>query len=76
MRVISYLVNIIRNMKKVTSVGTIKTDDEDMNGIIEEVHRRYKFDLGINIGVISECEYDDESSNNEERINEEEYDEL
>ena len=53
-------------------MGTIKIDDEDTNEIIEEVHRRNKFDKDFDIGVVIECESDNDSSNNEdERIDEE-----
>ena len=50
----------------------MKMNDEDMNEIIEEIHRRYKFDKYFDIGVVSECEYDNELSNNEEEISDEE----
>lgn len=34
----------------------MKIDDEDMNKIIEEVHRKDKFYEWLDIGVVFECE--------------------
>ena len=53
-------------------MGTIKIDDEDTNEIIEEEHRRNKFDKEFDIGVVSECEYDDDSSFYKEESSDEE----
>ena len=38
----------------------MKIDDEDMNEVIEEIHRRDNFNKLFDIDVVSECEYDDE----------------
>ena len=47
----------------------IMIDDNDICGIIEGVHRMDKFDLYFDIGLISECKYDENSSENEEKSN-------
>ena len=33
----------------------MKIDDEDMNEVIEEIHRRDKFDKEFDIDIVSEC---------------------
>ena len=42
------------NKKHATSLGATKIDNEDINGIIKEVHSREKFDKEFEIGVVSE----------------------
>ena len=44
----------------------MKIDDDDICEIIEERYRRDKFNKEFDIGLISECEYDEEISENEE----------
>ena len=51
----------------------MKIDDEDMNEIIEDVHKRDNFNKEFDIGVVSKCEYDDDSSNNEEKSGDREW---
>ena len=51
--------------KQATSLDTMKIDDNDECEIIEEVYRRDKFDKEFDIGMISECEYDEKSSEDE-----------
>ena len=34
----------------------MKINDNDINEMIEEEHKRYKFDKEFNIGLISECD--------------------
>lgn len=62
------------NTQYASSLGDIKIDDEAMNKIIEEVHKRYKFDKEFYIGIIFEWEYDDDSKINEEKSSDEEDD--
>ena len=45
----------------------MKIDDDDVFEIIAEVHRRDKFDKEFNIGLIFECEYDENTRENEEK---------
>ena len=58
----------------------MQINDKDICEIIEEVHRRYKLDKELDIGLISQCQYDEISSENEEESsgesNNEEDDEL
>ena len=44
------------NKKQGKKLEAMKIDDNDVCGIIEEVHRRDKFDRDFDIGLISECE--------------------
>ena len=44
----------------------MKINDNDTREIIEEAHRRDQFDKYFDIGLISECEYIEYSSENEE----------
>ena len=55
------------NRKEATNQGTIKIDDEDIKEIIEEVYRRDKFDKEFDIGLIFEYEYDEYTSENEDK---------
>ena len=55
------------NKKQVIILDTMKIYDHDIYEIIEEVQRRDKFDKDFDSGVISECEYNKDSSENEER---------
>ena len=57
------------NKKQATNLDAMRIDDNDICGIIEGVHRTDKFDLYFDIGLISECEYDENSSENEEESN-------
>ena len=43
----------------------MKIYDNDICKIVEEVHRKDKFDKQFNIGIISKCEYDEVISQNE-----------
>ena len=43
----------------------MKIDDRDVCEIIEEIHRRDKFDKNFNMHLMSEFEYDEKSSENE-----------
>ena len=54
------------NKKQATNQGAMKIDDDDVCEIIEEVYRRDKFDKEFNIGLISECEDDENISEDEE----------
>ena len=45
----------------------MKVDSDDINEIIEEVHRKDKFDKQFDIGLMSECEYNEGSNNNKEK---------
>ena len=54
------------NKTYATSLGDIKIDDEDVNEIIEEAHMREEFNKVVDIGLAAECEFYDDSSNNEE----------
>ena len=42
----------------------MKVDDNDLCKIIGELHRRDKFDKEFDIGLISECGYDEDTSEN------------
>ena len=44
----------------------MKIDDDDVYQIIEEVYRRDNFDKEFDMGLISECEYDEDTSENEQ----------
>ena len=44
----------------------MNVDDDDVYEIIEEVHRRDNFDKESDIGLISEYEYDEDTSENKE----------
>ena len=55
------------NKKQVIILDTMKIYDHDIYEIIEEVQRRDKFDKDFDTGVISKCEYNKDSSENEER---------
>ena len=46
------------NKKQTTNQESMKIDNHDVCEIIEEVHRKNKFDNEFDIGWISECEYD------------------
>ena len=46
----------------------MKMDDNDVCDVIEEVHRRDKFNKEYDVRLISECEYDKDTSENEEEI--------
>ena len=52
------------NKKQTSNLDAINIDDNDVCGIIKE--RRDTFDKKYDIGLISECEYDENSSGNEE----------
>ena len=54
------------NKKQTKNQGAIKIDDDDVCGIIEEVYKRDKFEKEFNIGLISECKYDERNSEDEE----------
>ena len=54
------------NTKQATNQGATKIDDDDVCDIIEEVYRRVKFDKEFDIGLISECEDDENISEDEE----------
>ena len=54
------------NKKQAANVDATKIDDNDICEIMEEVHRRNKFDKEFDTVLISECEYDEDSSKNEE----------
>ena len=43
----------------------MRTDDNDTNETIEDVHRTNNFDKHFDICLISECGYDENSSKNE-----------
>ena len=68
------------NKKQATNSNTMKIDDNDVCEIIEDVHKWDKLDKEFDISLISECEYDEDTSENEEEssgtINSEENDEL
>ena len=57
------------NKKQATNQGAMKIDDDDVCEIIEEVYRRDKFDKETNIVLISECEDDENISEDEEESN-------
>ena len=44
----------------------MKIDDDDVCEIIEEIYRREKFDKEFDIGLMSECEDDENISVDEE----------
>ena len=52
------------NKKQATSLNTMKIDDDGICEIIKKVHRRDNIDKEFIIGLISECEYDEDSSEN------------
>ena len=54
------------NKKQETKLDAIKIGDNDACEIIKEVNRRDNFDKEFDIGLISECEYDEDSNENEE----------
>ena len=54
------------NTKQATHLGAMKINANNICDIIEEVHRRDKFDKEFDIGLTSECKYDEDSSENEE----------
>ena len=54
------------NKKQAANQETMKIDDDDVYQIIEEVYRRDNFDKEFDMGLISECEYDEDTSENEE----------
>ena len=55
------------NKKQAIDHGAMKIDDDDVCEIIEEVCRRDKFDKEFNIGLISECEDDEITSEDDEK---------
>ena len=55
------------NKKEATNQGAMKIDDDDICEIIEEVYRRDKFDKEFDIGLIFEYEYDEYTSENEDK---------
>ena len=57
------------NKKQATNQGAMMIDDDDVYEIIEEVNRRDKFDKETNIVLISECEDDENISEDEEESN-------
>ena len=52
----------------------MKIDDNDVCEIIEEGHRRDKFDKDFDIGLISECEENENNSEDEEETSGEDSD--
>ena len=56
------------NKKQTTNQEAMKMDDNDVCDVIEEVHRRDKFNKEYDVRLISECEYDKDTSKNEEKI--------
>ena len=56
------------NKKQTTNQEAMKMDDNDVCDVIEEVHRRDKFNKEYDVRLISECEYDKDTSENEEEI--------
>ena len=62
--------NMLRNKyntKYATNQGATKIDDDDVYEIIEEVYWRDKFGKEFNIGLISECEDDKITSEDDEK---------
>ena len=59
------------NKKQTSNLDAINIDDNDVCGIIKE--KRDTFDKKYDIGLISECEYDANSSENEEESSGESY---
>ena len=57
----------VYNKEQAITQEVMKIDDDDIYEIIKEVNRRDKFDKDFDIGVISECEYDEDTSENEEK---------
>ena len=55
-----------RNKKQVAKQEEMKIDDDDVCEIIKEMYRRDKLNKEFDIGLISECEYDEDISENEE----------
>ena len=56
------------NKKQAKNQGATKIYDDDVCEIIEEVYRRDKFDKDFDIGLISECEDDENISEDEEKV--------
>ena len=56
------------NKKQTTNQEAMKMDDNDVCDVIEDVHRRDKFNKEYDVRLISECEYDKDTSENEEEI--------
>ena len=54
------------NKKQSANQEVMKIDDDGVYARIEEVYRRDKVDKEFDIGLISECEYNEETSENEE----------
>ena len=54
------------NKKQSANQEVMKIDDDGVYARIEEVYRRDKFDKEFDIGLISECEYDEDVSKNKE----------
>ena len=55
------------NKKQTANQESTKIDDDDdVYDIIEEVYRRENFDKEFDIGLISDCEYDEDVSKNKE----------
>ena len=55
------------NKKQATNQGAMKIDDDNVYEIIEEVYWRDKFGKEFNIGLISECEDDKITSEDDEK---------
>ena len=56
MKQILYRVHAIT--KKIKHLDVIKIDDNDIYELVEEIHRKYKFDKELDIGLTFACEYD------------------
>ena len=56
------------NKKQVINQEAMKIDYNDVCEIIEDVHRRDNFDKEFDIGLISKCEYDEDTSTNEKKV--------
>lgn len=54
------------NKKQATTLGTMKIYFDGVNEMIEEAHRNLNFDKELDIGLISECDYDEDSSEKNE----------
>lgn len=54
------------NKKHAANQESMKIDDDDVWEIIEEVHKKDKFDKEFDIGLIFEYEYGNDTSENEE----------
>ena len=61
------------NKKQLANQEVMKIDDDDLYARIEEVYRRDKFDKEFDIGLISECEYNEDSSEIEEESSGDEF---